>query len=437
MSYGENMNKITTNEEILEALSPVPNFTTRDDIKPWIHEILDGRGINLVIERSDASKVVFKCKNLHRKSSTPRSTTTKIINGKQVLKRVRRSIPEDSCPFRLRVSYSVKYKNWSVNIIKHEHNFSLCSNFGLSQSSPIDHASVAAARQYGNQGINTSRPGLSTKRSYYTSTTPSPNSSSYTNSPAVSTSSNTPHEFLDYEPSFKRQKQFEQSPLYNEIDPLDHASSLQTEPLQLHHHHNNHSHHNQHTQESSTSTLHEDLNYVYAGGSASDSLDQTNEFSSTLADYPFSNDAMIRNSLSNTETSTLSASAPSTGANTTTTNSSTGTISTGPSSTTSNSIFDNTASNSSIQAQLFNDDFSKFYNSSASQQATAISSSSSATQKNSSLNIKQEEIQDNDPLMYLLSSANSNYSFEELENLDKAMGIDANDKILMSMFQGM
>ncbi|ODQ58280.1 hypothetical protein WICANDRAFT_64419 [Wickerhamomyces anomalus NRRL Y-366-8] len=395
-----NINKIATNEEILEALDPVPNFTSRDDIKPWIHENLDPRGISLVIERSDASKVVFKCKNLHRKSSAPRTTTTKIVNGKPVLKRVRRSIPEDSCPFRLRVSYSVKYKNWSVNIIKHEHNLSLCSNFGL--ESPLDHDSVAAANAYGNQRT---RPGLSQKRSYYSSTTPSPNYSSYANSPVLSSSTtNTPHEFLDYEPSFKKPKHHDHSPLFNEIDPLDSTPlelsslprSLQNSNLPI-----------------DAINLHDDLNFIYAGGSASDALagQNTDDLSTDpLSDnFPFSNDAMIKTSLANS-------------------------LSSGTNSTTSNSIFENAPihddGSNTHSLQLFNNDFEKLYNSSLHLQGTSTHSN------NNSLNIKQEEIQDNDPLMYLLSSTNSNYSFEELENLDKAMGIDANDKILMSMFQG-
>lgn len=376
-----NYNKITTNEEILEALNPVPNFKARDDIKPWIHEKLDPRGINLVIERSDASKVVFKCKNLYRKSSTPRSTTTKIINGKQVLKRVRRSIPEDSCPFRLRVSYSVKYKNWSVNIIKHEHNFSLCSNFGVSQPSPIDHASVAHARQYGNQGLK-----QSPSSAFYTptSTTPSPASSSYTNSPALSTSSTTPHEFLYYEPVFKKTKPFDQSPLYQEIDPLDQITFANDQELV-----------------ETPTNINDQLNYVYAGNS--DSLDA--DFSTTLSakfdDHftAFANEAIIKNSTNHLQIPTPTI---------TSTNSNT---------TQSQPILQNQPSLPFSDSNL-----QKIYNQN--------------NNNSNSLNIKQEEITENDPLMYLLSSTNSSYSFEELENLDKAMGIDANDKILMGMFQG-
>lgn len=122
-------NRITSSQEIIDSLQPVPNFKSKNDIKIWIHDILNGRGINLVIERSDSSKVVFKCKNLHRKQNTSRSSLHEIESAENKKKRLR-SIPEDSCPFRLRVSYSVKNKNWSVNIINDEHNPALCSNFG-------------------------------------------------------------------------------------------------------------------------------------------------------------------------------------------------------------------------------------------------------------------------------------------------------------------
>jgi len=426
---------ITSNEEILEVLKPVPNFTSRDDIRPWIHDKLSSRGINLVIERSDASKVVFKCKNLYRKSSTPRNTTTKIINGKQITKRIRRSIPEDSCPFRLRVSYSVKYKNWMVNIVKHEHNPALCSNHTLCGSSPIDHAQVSAA----NQGITSS----SSKRSYYTTTniSPSPNSSipsPYTNSPApFSNSSNTPNEFLDYEMPFKRLKSnhhgqsqlssaprttFE-SPLFNEIDPLDQSFLTSS------------------NQDPTPDSLHEDLKYAYEEYSSGPLVndndnnnddDDDDEFSNTLANFQFSNDS-FKNYLTNSSPSS-----------TTNASKSTPII---------NCPFENNnpaSSSISLESQLFNDDFQIFENNPKSnslnikQEITTSPQLIKAIQpapdrsitQSSQPSLPSQSIMDNDPLMYLLSSTSSNYSFEELESLDKAMGKDNNDKLLMSMFQG-
>ncbi|CCH44427.1 Iron-regulated transcriptional activator AFT1 [Wickerhamomyces ciferrii] len=428
MSY--NSDKITTNEEILEALNPVPNFKNRDDIKPWIHENLDSRGINLVIERSDASKVVFKCKNLYRKSSTPRSTTTKIINGKQVVKRVRRSIPEDSCPFRLRVSYSVKYKNWSVNIIKHEHNLSLCSNFGQGQPSPIDHAAVNNARQYGNQSV---RPMLSNNSSYYStsgsihtggssSNAPSPLSSSYTASPAFTTTpysnsgtpiTSTSHDLLaDYEipTTFRR------SQLYNEIDPLDQISNSNTGTSSSTNH--------------DLSSLHDELNFVYSNNHSDNEAFAKNldEFQDLLNDQTPKQQQQHEPRIGGSSSHQLSQQQlPS------------------PSPPTTDHI--------TSQFQLFDDSpFNKFYEHPSHQpiqpkpqthqQVSNTSSPSQnspfspSQQNNNSLNIKQEDAQENDPLMYLLSSTNQSYTFEELESLDKAMGIDANDKILMSMFQG-
>ncbi|KAH3673145.1 hypothetical protein WICMUC_003868 [Wickerhamomyces mucosus] len=124
------MNRITTSEEILSTLSPVPHFQSRDEIKQFVLNKLSHRGINLVIERSDTLKVVFKCKNLHRKANTPRipiNNVDLLLDGKR---KRQRSLPEDSCPFRLRVSYSVKTKDWSIKVIRDEHDPNLCGNFG-------------------------------------------------------------------------------------------------------------------------------------------------------------------------------------------------------------------------------------------------------------------------------------------------------------------
>lgn len=138
-------NPVSSNEEILELLSPVPQFNSRDEIKPWVHSKLAHKGVNLVIERSDSSKVVFKCKSLFRKpnqsksssspSSMPGTPMTPLTPGtpsnpaSASSSRRNSSLAEQTCPFRLRVSFSMKLQTWSVSIIKYEHNHKICSNF--------------------------------------------------------------------------------------------------------------------------------------------------------------------------------------------------------------------------------------------------------------------------------------------------------------------
>ena len=45
-------------------------FDSKDDIKPWLQDNLQStKGINVVIERSDTSKIIFKCKNKEKKTN--------------------------------------------------------------------------------------------------------------------------------------------------------------------------------------------------------------------------------------------------------------------------------------------------------------------------------------------------------------------------------
>lgn len=69
-----------------------------------------------------------------------------------------------------------------------------------------------------------------------------------------------------------------------------------------------------------------------------------------------------------------------------------------------------------------------------------MSNMATTSKTDMSLNIASQSIKEEDeedPLVYLLGNTNSRYSIEELENLDKAMGIDVNDQFLMSMFNKM
>ena len=48
-------------------LDPVPSFEDRHEIKPWLQKIFYPQGIDIVIERSDSSKVTFKCRSVRSK----------------------------------------------------------------------------------------------------------------------------------------------------------------------------------------------------------------------------------------------------------------------------------------------------------------------------------------------------------------------------------
>ncbi|KAF6063669.1 Transcription factor AFT family protein [Candida albicans] len=66
-------------------------FDSKDDIKPWLQDNLQStKGINVVIERSDTSKIIFK--------------------------------KHTSCPFKIRANYSVRNKVWTLSIVSDEHD---------------------------------------------------------------------------------------------------------------------------------------------------------------------------------------------------------------------------------------------------------------------------------------------------------------------------
>jgi hypothetical protein len=334
---------ITNNDDLLKALHPVPQFATRDDIKPWLHEKLDPSGICLVIERSDASKVVFKCKNIHRKSSTARVTHVKLANGKT--KRVR-SQPEECCPFRIRVSYSVKHKNWSINIIKPEHNLSICSNFG---------------QQRGSEFAFTPTNASTAKRSWTSTYTPASTTSPLISVDGSPVSILTPASEVDsfeFERFNKKQRRIYESPLANIIDPFD---SLQL-PEDL-----------------------SDLKYLE---------DESFGANPSLLDLDYAQNFHFAQN----DDQDLSVSC------------SEKKFKLDLESRVSNLIDDH-------------DLFKKMYD-------------DQPTFSDHSLNINAGIYEEENPdsLMYILSASNSNYSLEELESLDKAMGVDANDIFLLSMF---
>ncbi|KAF6071779.1 Transcription factor AFT family protein [Candida albicans] len=89
-------------------------FDSKDDIKPWLQDNLQStKGINVVIERSDTSKIIFKCKNKEKK--------TKIVESKKTASKtmIRK---HTSCPFKIRANYSVRNKVWTLSIVSDEHD---------------------------------------------------------------------------------------------------------------------------------------------------------------------------------------------------------------------------------------------------------------------------------------------------------------------------
>lgn len=89
-------------------------FTNKDDIKPWLQNILlDKKGINVVIARSDANKIIFRCKSGKNKVT---------LDGKASRRQI-------SCPFKIRANYSIRNNIWTLVVINEEHDHEL-SNFG-------------------------------------------------------------------------------------------------------------------------------------------------------------------------------------------------------------------------------------------------------------------------------------------------------------------
>lgn len=162
---------ISKDQNKLIHLDPVPNFQDKAEIKPWLQKIFYPMGIEIVIERSDNTKVIFKCKaskrgRKSRKSltnGTPNKITSTfedtvkecaekfIIHDDTVLKKqTSENIkePNDStstsekpqpprvkkkraisrfnvCPFRIRATYSLKRRKWSIVVINNTHSHEL------------------------------------------------------------------------------------------------------------------------------------------------------------------------------------------------------------------------------------------------------------------------------------------------------------------------
>ncbi|KAG0670453.1 hypothetical protein C6P45_002357 [Maudiozyma exigua] len=112
-------------------LDPVPNFIDKADIKPWLQKIFYPQGIELVIERSDNTKVVFKCKASKRgkNAKEPMITQTETEDSttvNQQKKKKKRSVSRfNVCPFRIRATYSLKRKKWGIVVLNNSHSHDL------------------------------------------------------------------------------------------------------------------------------------------------------------------------------------------------------------------------------------------------------------------------------------------------------------------------
>ncbi|AMD21361.1 HER082Wp [Eremothecium sinecaudum] len=136
------------NQNKLIHLDPIPDFKEKDEIKPWLQKIFYPQGIEIVIERSDKIKVVFKCKASKRSKGTDSSShagasassTAQMSpaaqeehqdsseNAIQRRKKKRAVSPFNTCPFRVRAAYSLKRKKWSIVVVNNGHSHVLKFN---------------------------------------------------------------------------------------------------------------------------------------------------------------------------------------------------------------------------------------------------------------------------------------------------------------------
>ncbi|CCK70868.1 DNA-binding transcription factor AFT1 KNAG_0F02010 [Huiozyma naganishii CBS 8797] len=150
---------LNKNQNKLIHLDPVPNFEDKADIKPWLQKIFYPQGIEIVIERSDHTKVIFKCKasKRGRKSQLPgftmrhaqfgaecndnllvrdptgptgpaRPSTEEGCDAENKQKKKRSVSRFNVCPFRVRATYSLKRKKWNIVVLNNTHSHDLVFN---------------------------------------------------------------------------------------------------------------------------------------------------------------------------------------------------------------------------------------------------------------------------------------------------------------------
>lgn len=126
------------NQNKLIHLDPIPDFKDKNEIKPWLQKIFYPQGIEIVIERSDRIKVIFKCKASKRskiqgnkradriQSDDDSSTILKKNSTPSTSRKKKRAVSRfNTCPFRVRATFSLKRKKWSIVVINNGHSHPL------------------------------------------------------------------------------------------------------------------------------------------------------------------------------------------------------------------------------------------------------------------------------------------------------------------------
>lgn len=132
---------LAKDQNTLIHLDPIPNFKDKAEIKPWLQKIFYPQGIEIVIERSDNIKVVFKCKaakrgkharlqNSIKEPLQPDSSTSVALSAdSSSLQKKKRSVSRfNTCPFRIRATFSLKRKKWNVVVVNNSHSHPLKFN---------------------------------------------------------------------------------------------------------------------------------------------------------------------------------------------------------------------------------------------------------------------------------------------------------------------
>lgn len=98
---------------LAELKLDLQRFHNKNDIKPWLLEKLrEIAGLQIVIERSDTSKIVFKCKNNAKKEIVEAKTSNcKVASRRQI-----------TCPFRIRANFSQRSQWWALVVINDTHD---------------------------------------------------------------------------------------------------------------------------------------------------------------------------------------------------------------------------------------------------------------------------------------------------------------------------
>lgn len=104
-------------------------FYDKAAIKPWLLGQLRPLGVHVVIERSDDSKIVFKCKAPAKATNSGvgagasgAGANSAATTGGVTKPHTKKPRAASSCPFRIRANYSIRAKRWTVVVVNACHN---------------------------------------------------------------------------------------------------------------------------------------------------------------------------------------------------------------------------------------------------------------------------------------------------------------------------